>query len=840
MTIRNLEGLFTPRSLAVIGPNALSVPAFTLLLTRLKGGGFTGRMTLVDGPASSPAPEGFHVAASLQDMAAAPDLVIFIGDPARAPECITQAGEKGAKVFAALSCGYNPWPNELVQQCLIASAPYRLRILGPGSLGVAMPHANLQANLAAAPVSKGDLALIARSGGVLNATLVWAKAKGIGFSGVVSLAQRADVDISDLLDSFALDYRTRAILVHLETIVSPKKFLSAARAASRVKPVIVMRSGWSLDPTGEGETHAGRLAPLDKVFDVALQRAGILRVDDLGELFGAAETLTRLTQPRGKKLCILSNGRTLATLAMETLIKNGGDLAQLSDETEELISAFSSRPRRKTHTAPRPVTLPEDSSPETYETIIKALISDPNADGVMLLFAPTAFSSQDDNARAIARAVNSLKSPSLRKKPLIVIFPAMETCAKETLDQARIPSYASTAEAVEAFMHLIHYGQAQAHLMAAPPALPAGFAPDVQTARTLVHAALQKGRTWLSPQDVDRLLDCYAIPRALGEVGDAPPCGQENQTLEAFAGLANDPTFGPVVLFGQGGQDIETIHDIAMELPPLDLKLARAMIEKTRIHRIIKERSSQPATNLDDLALTLIKISQLSIDIPEILELDVNPLISGPQGISVQCARIVLQPSASRLTIAPYPNEWEQTWRLKDGSEAFIRPVKPEDEELYRQFFTRIEPEDLRLRFFAPVKTFTHGFLARLVQLDYSRAMAFAALDPQTNEFLGVVRLHADPDHRTGEYAILVRSNLKGLGLGWMLMRLIISYAAKDGIETIKGEVLRENTTMLAMCKALGFQVKASPDDNAIVEVTLPTSGLNASNLIEPPSHGAT
>ncbi|MFC6655277.1 GNAT family N-acetyltransferase [Roseibium salinum] len=473
------------------------------------------------------------------------------------------------------------------------------------------------------------------------------------------------------------------------------------------------------------------------------------------------------------------------------------------------------------------------------------------------------------------------------------------------LSAARIPNYASPAEAARSLMHLAHDAEAREFLMAAPPSLPSTFTPDVATARGIVEAALAEGRTWLSPPDVCRVLAAYDIPIMATEMAtsaeeaarlaspffrtarhcvvklispDLPfkshidgvrlglespeavaqaadelitqtrrnypqariagvsihPMLEDRHGLELYMGLAETPDFGPVLVFGHGGTSVEESEDIALELPPLDLNLADAQIGRTRIARLLRGGPARPPLDRAALAEALVRLSQITIDIPEIQELDINPLVLLPTGLIGLDARMTLcrpetrpgRTGSSRLAIAPYPQEWEQQLALKGGREVFVRPVRPEDEELFKAFFEAVTPEDLRLRFFAPVRDFSHRFLARLTQLDYARAIAFAAVDPDTGSLLGVVRLHADPDHQTGEYAVMVRSDLKGQGLGWALMKLIIRYARADGIETIKGEVLKENTSMISMCQALGFTIGTSPDDPGIALVTMPVAEM--------------
>jgi acetyltransferase len=304
---------------------------------------------------------------------------------------------------------------------------------------------------------------------------------------------------------------------------------------------------------------------------------------------------------------------------------------------------------------------------------------------------------------------------------------------------------------------------------------------------------------------------------------------------ELIAGIADDPTFGPVVVFGCGGTAVEVINDKALALPPLDMNMARELVARTRVSRLLKAYRDVPAVDESAIALTIVKLAQLAADLPEVRELDLNPLLANEEGVIAVDARIAIAPvdqggrgarGHPRFAIRPYPQEWERHITLRATARpAFVRPVRPEDEPLYPPFFSRVTGEDLRLRFFAPVKDFSHTFIARFTQIDYARAMAFIALEETSGAMLGVVRLHANSNYDSGEYAILVRSDLKGQGLGWQLMQLIIEYAGAEGLRTIEGQVLSENTTMLAMCKELGFQITADPSepDTCIVKLAIGT-----------------
>jgi acetyltransferase len=302
-----------------------------------------------------------------------------------------------------------------------------------------------------------------------------------------------------------------------------------------------------------------------------------------------------------------------------------------------------------------------------------------------------------------------------------------------------------------------------------------------------------------------------------------------SKARELILGLADDPTFGTVIVFGRGGTAVEVINDKALALPPLDLPLARDLIERTRVSRLLRAYRDVPAAKPDAVAMVLVKLAQMAADLPEIRELDINPLLADESGVLAVDARISVGQveqkfqgtGPANFAVRPYPSQWQRHIQVKEGWRVFVRPIRPEDEPLIHELLRHVTAHDLRLRFFAPMKEFTHEFIARLTQLDYARAMAFVAFDEATNQMVGVVRIHSDSIYETGEYAILLRSDLKGRGLGWALMQLIIEYAKSEGLKAISGDVLKENTVMLEMCRNLGFEVKADPVEHDICDVRL-------------------
>jgi acetyltransferase len=900
MSTYRLDKLFSPRSVAVVGASPRATSPGRAVLRNLRQAAFEGSITLVNPHYGEI--EGIKAVKTVAELPQAPDVLVIATPPPAIPGIIAAAGEKGAATAIIITAGLGHGAGSLAQACEQTARASGLRLVGPNCLGVLSARAKLNASFTARTAPAGDLALISQSGAVLAGLVEWSAVHDIGFSAAVSLGDIVDVDFGDLIDFFALDGATRAILLYVESITNARKFMSAARAAARIKPVVVIKSGRQSQGAKAALTHTGALAGADAVYDAAFRRAGLLRVLDLDELFAAAETLGRVRPFAGKRLAILTNGGGIGVLAVDRLADLGGTLAEISAPTMRKLDA--ALPPIWSHA--NPVDIAGDADAARYEAALAPLIEDAQNDAILVMNVPTALASSEAAARSVATAAQAHRNRVIRPKPLFAVWVGTSAAVTPVFEAAGVPSYATESDAVRGFMHLVRYREALEALMATPPSLPQDFKPDVAAARAVVADAVERGRTWLDPIEVTRLLAAYAIPitpavlarnpeeaaaaagpflaQGLGvvakvlspdivhksEVGgvrlnltseravreavadilararaarpDARIVGVTVHPMivrpkarELIAGIADDPTFGPVIVFGRGGTAVEVIGDKSLALPPLDLELAHALIARTRVSRVLKAYRDVPAADTDAVALLLVKLAQLAADLPELRELDLNPVLADQNGLIAVDARVAVArlerahrgPAGHpRFAIRPYPKEWERHLALRDGARIFVRPVRPEDEPLYGPFFAAVTPQDLRLRFFAPVKEFGHNFIARLTQIDYARAMAFVALEEPSSEMLGVVRLHADANYERGEYAILVRSDLKGRGLGYLLMQMIIEYAGAEGLKVIEGQVLSENTAMLAMCRELGFDIAPDPRDpeTYVVKLALATS----------------
>ena len=898
MSTFHLDKLFSPGSVAVVGASPRPTSPGHAVLRNLRQAGFGGTISLVNPHYS--AIENVPAVRSYGDLPAAPDLAVIAVPPAAVPAVIADAAQKGTRAAIVITAGLGHGPGSLTAQCQQAARNAGMRLVGPNCLGVMLPNMRLNASFAASMPNAGDLALISQSGAIAAGMIEWAAAHDVGFSAMVSIGDAIDVDFGDLLDHFALDHGTRAILLYIESIKDARKFMSAARAAARAKPVIVVKSGRNAQGAKAALTHTGALAGSDAVYGAAFRRAGLLRVLDLDELFAAAETLGHVAALSGKRLAILTNGGGIGVLAVDRLADLGGELAAISPVIMQQLDAALPPIWSRAN----PADIAGDADAARYATALELLLTDNANDAVLVMNVPTALASPLDAARQVIAVTQTHRNERAPPKPVLAVWVGGAAEVEATFDAADIPSYATETDAVSGFMHLVRYRQARDLLMATPPSLPQEFAADNAAVRPIIDGVLREGRTWLDPIEMMRLFSAYGIaitPAVLARDADeaaaaAKPfldqgtpvvlkiqspdivhksevggvrlnLGNERVVREAaadilrrarearpqaridgvaafpmivrpkarelIAGIADDPTFGPVVVFGQGGTAVEIVNDKALALPPLDLMLAHNLIARTRVSRLLKAYRNVPAADERAVELLLVKLAQLAGDFPEIREIDLNPVLADETGVIAVDARVSIAPAERsaharpdhpRFAIRPYPKEWERRLKLNDGTAILMRPVRPEDEALFREFFANVTQEDLRLRFFAPLKEFSHSFIARLTQIDYARAMAFIAIEENSGKMLGGARLHANGSRDRGEYAILVRSDLKGRGIGWLLMQLLIEYARAEGIREIQGQVLSENTTMLRMCRELGFEIAHDPEDPAISDANLSLS----------------
>ncbi len=889
MTIRHLDRLLHPRSLAVIGASDRPNSVGAVVMKNLAAAGFAGTVMPVNPKHKIVA--GLPSHADIADLPIAPDLAVICTPPETVPAIIDALGRRGTRAAVVITAGLTRTRladgRTLQQAMLDAARPYLLRVLGPNCVGLLVPDIGLNASFAHTGAKDGSIAFVSQSGALCTVVLDWANSQDIGFSHFISLGDAADVDFGDVIDYLAADPRTSAILLYMESVTHARKFLSAARAAARNKPIMAIKAGRTPLAAKAAASHTGALAGADAVFSAAFRRAGIVRVDTIEELFDATETLARSPVLGGDRLAIVTNGGGAGVMAVDAMATGEGRLATLSTATIDGLNAVLPA----TWSRGNPIDIIGDAPSQRYADALRIVLEDDGVDAVLVMHAPTAIVPSIEPAKMVIETARTAKHPVFT----CWLGRAAVGEARRAFAVAGIPSFESPDGAIRAFNHMVEYRTTQRNLMQTPAADPQEFNSDRATVRRVIDTVLGEGRDILTEPESKSVLGAYGVPVVetvtapdadaavaaaerigfpvavkilspdishksdvggvvLGlEAGDAVRAATESMlarvrkqkpaariagvtvqrmaggagTFELIVGATVDAIFGPVILFGHGGTAVELIGDRALGLPPLNRVLAGELIARTRIARLLSGFRDHPAADRAAIERVLMQISQLMADCPEVCELDINPLIADSKGVLALDARVRVARATSdgsdRFAIRPYPQFLSEEVPFGERR-ILLRPIRPEDEPAHREFVSHLSPSDLRFRFFGMVREMPHSQLARFTQIDYDREMAFLAVDRTPDgkaQTLGVVRAVADPDNRQAEFAIVVRSDLKGQGLGAILMRKIIDYCRSRGTGELVGQILVENIAMRKLAKTLGFTEAASPDSE-IVEVRLP------------------
>lgn len=888
MSVRNLDALLHPRSIAVIGASERRHSVGATVTRNLVHAGFAGTVHAVNPKHRSVF--GLRSHPSIAELPEAPDLAVICTPPASVPQLVEQLGQRGTRAAIVLTAGLDSAHDDqgrtLKQAMLDAARPYLLRILGPNCVGLLVPGIGLNASFAHTDALKGSIAFISQSGALVTAVLDWAKSRRIGFSHFVSLGESADVDFADLIDYLGSDGNTRAILLYIESIRGARKFLSAARAAARNKPIIVVKAGRAPEGARAAASHTGALAGSDAVFDAAIRRAGMLRVDTMLDLFAAVETLSHITRLNGERIAIMTNGGGAGVMAADAVALGGAKLADLSAQT---LARLDERLPR-TWSRGNPLDIIGDAPTDRYVETLRALGDEPNCDAILFIHAPTAIVPSAQIAQGCAPVVRGIG------KPVLGCWLGQDAVAeaRRIFHEAGIADYGTPEEAVRAFLQLVTYRRNQDQLLETPTAAPEGEPPDLHAASQIVARALESGRELLNEPEAKAILAAYGIPVVKTRIATSPEAAAATAELigfpvaikilspdithksdvggvalslesadqvrtaaasmlrrlealrpearltgftvqqmirrpgahELIAGVSVDPMFGPVILFGQGGTGVEIIADRAVALPPINRPLARELVGRTRVAKLLGGYRDRPSADMDAIYATLGRLSQLLIDVPELVELDINPLLADEHGVIALDARVRVKASSEagyeRLAIRPYPRELEEQvfW---EGRDVMLRPIRPEDTQQHLRFLQMLNPHDIRMRVFHTRRYIAPSELARLTQIDYEREMAFVATAHTpggTPETLGVVRAVTDPENVVAEYGIIVRSDIKGKGLGRLLFEKIIRYCRSRGTQTLVGDVLKENSRMLDLTRQLGFTLSRS-EEPGIMRVAL-------------------
>jgi len=882
-----LHRFFSPRTVAIVGASGRTESVGYRLLLNMQEAGFDGVLYPVN-----PKHETLLGLRAYPDVATVPgelDLVVIATPAPTVPAIIRQCGAKGVAAAIIITAGFGELGEEgrrLQQEVLAIAQRNGIRIIGPNCLGLARPGSLLNATFADGVIKDGNLALLSQSGAVCTAILDWAQAQDIGFSTVVSMGGAADIDFGEVLDYLATDSKTTGILMYVEGIREARRFLSGLKAAARLKPVILIKSGRHEAGSKAAMSHTGALVGGDDVFDAAIERAGVVRVYSISELFAAARVLANNYEVNDDRLAIITNAGGPGVMSTDRAGDVGIKMAELSPASIEALNAVL--PAHWSHA--NPIDILGDATADRYRQALSVCLADNNIDGVLVILTPQAMTNPTEVARCVIAGAET------SNKPVLASWTggAKVQAGRDLFADSKVAHFNTPEMAVDAFSFLAHFRTNQILLKQIPEPGDESARPDITGARLIIGRVLAENRQVLTAQEAKAILAAFHIPvtqtisvastkdaliaaETLGfpvvlkvnmaefshksDIGGVrlnitgaeeicrhflemeaavkalqPELTQVNMTVEPMyksasgrelmVGVVRDPVFGPAISVGLGGTLVEILQDTAVALPPLNSYMVEQLLAKTKAARYLEAFRNLPPANQKALVKVLLNISALVSELPEILELDINPLIVDAKGAIAVDARMKAEPSHqlntyAHLAIHPYPHELVQRHQLSNGITITIRPIKPEDAVLEKNFVSRLSERTKYFRFRQVLHELTPEMLVRFTQIDYDRELAFVAVteDQKLPYELGVGRYMRNPDGYSAEFALVVADDCQGLGIGTTLMKTLMQTAKDKGIAVFEAEVLANNHAMLALAKRLGFSFEADPDDPELVRV---------------------
>jgi acetyltransferase len=888
MNTHNLDCIFKPKRIAVIGVSSNPNSVSGKVLSNLVGSGFMGVVYPVN--PDYEAVMAMSCFPDLESLPKKPDLALICSAAKQVPEWVKKCGEAGINGIIIMSSGFREIGEEgvrLEKMVLEEKAKFKdMRIIGPNCLGIIIPGINLNASFAPDTPAKGSIAFISQSGALCTSVLDWAKEEKIGFSGFVSIGNTIDVDYGHLIDYFGEDENTESIILYIESISDARKFMTASRAFARTKPIIVYKAGRFPESAAVASSHTGALASEDNIYDAAFRRSGLARVYDIGEIFDCAELIARNRIPKGSRLGIVTNAGGPGVMATDALIASKGKLSKLSDESMTLLN--ESLPEQWSHG--NPVDVLGDARSKRLAKAVKIVLDDKNTDAVLVILTPQAMT----NPAAAAKAISEIAGTS--RKPILASWLGGRSMTEgvRLLNESGIATYKTPEQAVRAFMTLVEYSRNLETLYETPKDIPVEFSLNRKKIRNEFSSIVKNRQEILSEENSKRLLEAYGIPvsmpvpasteaeavRLANQIGypvvfkinspdithktdvggviidinsdqtarssfklmmatvkerkpDAKIEGVTVQkmikikdSIELILGIKKDAVFGTVILVGAGGVTAELFGDRSLGFPPLNERLARRMLEDLKISPLLKGYRGKPPVSIDKLIEAMIRLSYIAADYPEITELDINPLLAGPQGVFALDARIAvdLDSSAgkadkySHLALKPYPEEFVSDKITVDGKNILLRPIKPEDEPLWFELLGGCSKESLYSRFRYFFHWDTHEVATRYCYIDYDREIAIVAEieDEGKRKLIGVGRLISDPEHNTAEYAVLITDKWQNKDLGGVLTDYCMDIAKKWGVKKIYAQTTSDNRRMISLFKKRGFLIADGEGDTTV------------------------
>jgi acetyltransferase len=892
-----LDAIFLPKSVAVVGATEKPNSVGRTVLWNLMNTPFGGPVYPVNPTRSSVL--GIKAYPKLSALPEKPDLIVVTTPAAIIPGLMSEAADLGVPGAIIISAGFKeigPAGVELERQVLAQVRRGNMRLIGPNCLGVLSPLHGSNPSFAPSMVRKGSVAFLSQSGALGCAVLDWSLREGVGFSSFVSIGSMLDVGWGDLISYFGDDPNTKSIVIYMESIGDARSFLSAAREVALTKPIIIIKPGRTAGAAKAAASHTGSLTGSDDVLDAAFKRCGVLRVNDISEVFDMSEVLGKQPRPQGNRLTIITNAGGPGVLATDALLTTGGTLAEISKETMDELN--KNLPSVWSHN--NPIDVIGDASPELYTKALEIAGRDKNSDGLLVILTPQAMTDCTGTAEKL-KAFGHIEG-----KPVLASWMGGNIVAEGEvlLNKADIPTFAYPDTAARAFTFMYQYSENLRALYETP--VPSADPADLESGRakanTLLASVKKSGRTILTEAESKDLLGCYGIPTVITKIAkteaaaaktakeigfpivlklysetithktdvggvqlnlkdeaevrkafnDIKQAVTEKKGAEHFQGVtvqkmiklgdgyeiilgsSIDPQFGPVLLFGMGGQLVEIFKDKALALPPLNTTLARRMMETTKIYKALKGVRGRKPVDLAALEKLMVGFSQLVAEQRWIKEIDINPLFASGDDLVALDARVILhdpktaEDQLPKLSICPYPTQYVGAWKMKDGTKVTIRPIRPEDEPVMVNFHEGLSERSVYLRYFSPLKLserVAHTRLIRICFNDYDREIALVAERNDSkgkSQIMGVVRLSRLHGSNAGEFAVIVTDAWQRKGLGTELTKRMVQIAKDEKLGRLVAYTLRENKDMQQMCKKVGFKVRTpAGESECVIEMEL-------------------
>ncbi len=881
-----LDPFFKPKNIAILGATEAPGTVGRTTLWNLISSPFGGAVFPVNPKRESVL--GIKAYKSVKEIPAEIDLAVVVTNSKLIPGLIAECGEIGCKSAVVISAGFKeagPEGIELERQLLENARKADMRIIGPNCLGIMIPPSGVNATFAAGMARTGSVGFLSQSGALCTAVLDWSLAENVGFSAFMSLGSMSDVGWGDLIYYLGNDPKTRSILIYMESVGDARSFLSAAREVAYTKPIIVIKAGRTAAGSKAAASHTGSMTGSDDVLDAAFRRSGVLRVTNIADLFYMAEVLAKQPRPKGPRLTVLTNAGGPGVLAADSLLLGGGELAEISEQTIAELNQFL--PASWSHG--NPVDIIGDAAPDRYAKTLEVVAKDQNTDGMLVILTPQAMTDSTQTAQLLKPlaklgdrpviaswmgGVDVAAGVQILNQAGIPTFPYPDTAARmfnymwryasnlkalyETPSYAKDSAEADTAKAAE----LIERVRAEGRTILTEfeskdvltaygiPTLPSRIASTedqaIEAAESMGYPVVLKLHSLTITHKTDvggvqlNLKNADAVRNAFRTIRDSvtAKAGLEHfngvnvqpfaklDGYEVILGSSIDPQFGPVILFGMGGQLVEVFKDRALALPPLNSTLARRMMERTKIYKALKGVRGRASIDLAGLEQLLVRFSRLVVEQPWIKELDINPLLASPDKLLALDARVVLHDPATRdedlpkAAIRPYPYQYEGNWTMRNGETVDIRPIRPEDEPAMVKFHESLSERTVYQRYLQLLnlsQRTAHERLAHICYVDYARQMAIVVerKDPKTGEsqIIAVGRLQGLTGVREAEFSIVVADEFQKMGLGTELLNRLIDIGRKEGVKVITADILAENSAMQKVAEKAGFKLTREMGD---------------------------